>query len=119
MEDSSHFIEKMMELGIGMSMIKQMPGMIEGAMPKPVGAAPQAQGQTSVPHPLPSKQEATTYIVAEGSQAGPFTEQELVKLIQNDLLKKETLVWKAGMANWTPAAQVPDVNKLFIMAKIK
>lgn len=118
MEDSSHFIEKMMELGIGMSMIKQMPGMIEGAMPK-LGAVPQAQGQTSMPPPLPSQQEASTYIVAEGSQAGPFTEQELVKLIQNDLLTKETLVWKAGMANWAPAAQVSDVNKLFIMAKIK
>lgn len=123
MEDSSHFIEKMMELGIGMSMIKQMPGLIEGAMPKmgtPMQSQSQmAQGQTIVPPPLPTQQEATTYIVADNTQAGPFTEQELIKLIQNDLLKQDTWVWKQGMPKWMSASQVPDVNKLFLMAKIK
>lgn len=118
MEDSSRFIEKMMELGIGMSMIKQMPGLIEGAMPKPA-ASQQVQGQAAAPPPLPSQQEAVTYIVADNAQAGPFTEQELVKLIQNDLLKSETLVWRNGMPKWTPASHVPDVNKLFLLAKIK
>ena len=35
MEDSGKFIEKMLELGIGMSMIQQMPALIDGVMPKP------------------------------------------------------------------------------------
>ena len=36
-EDSGSFIEKMMELGIGMSMIQQMPAMINSVMPqKPI-----------------------------------------------------------------------------------
>jgi hypothetical protein len=28
-------------------------------------------------------------------------------------IMKETLVWKAGMSEWTPAAQVPDLAALF------
>lgn len=33
MEDSSAFIEKMLELGIGMSMIKQVPDIMSGCLP--------------------------------------------------------------------------------------
>ena len=116
MEDTSNFIEKMMELGIGMSMIKQMPGIMEGCMPN-IAPAGNAQVQTATPPPIQTA--STTYIVVDNAQAGPFTDDELVKLIQNDLLKVDTLVWKNGMAGWQPAAQVPDVNKLFILAKIK
>lgn len=116
MDDSGKFIEKMMELGIGMSMIQQMPAMIDGMMPKP--AAPNPAGMPgAVPPPItPAVQ---VYLAIDNTQAGPFAEEERVKLIQNDLLNSDTLVWKAGMAAWTPASQVPDVNKLFILAKLK
>ncbi len=116
MEDTSNFIEKMMELGIGMSMIKQMPGIMEGCMPK---ANPVNDASCPQTTPPPIQSSAATYIVVDNSQAGPFSDDEMVKLIQNDLLKADTLVWKSGMANWTPAAQVPDVNRLFVLAKLK
>ena len=45
-EDSGNFIEKMMELGIGMSMIQQMPAMINSVMPQP-----NAQGSAPTPPP--------------------------------------------------------------------
>ena len=111
-EDSGSFIEKMMELGIGMSMIQQMPAMINSVMPQP-----NAQG--TAPTPPPIKEQSQTYLAVDGTQAGPFTDEELVKLAQNSLLTPETLVWKAGMGVWTPATQVPEVNKLFILAKMK
>lgn len=111
-EDSGSFIEKMMELGIGMSMIQQMPAMIGSVMP-------QANQSTGPQAPPPLKEESCTFLAVDGSQAGPFSDEELVKLIQNQLLNPDTLVWKAGMAAWAPAAQVPDVNKLFILSKIK
>lgn len=41
------------------------------------------------------------------------------KMPMNDMLDEKTLVWKVGMANWLPALQVPDVYKLFILAKVK
>lgn len=111
-EDSGSFIERMMELGIGMSMIQQMPAMINSVMPQ--GNAP---GVTPTPPPI--KEQSQTYLAVDGSQAGPFSDEELVKLVQNDLLTPETLVWKTGMSAWTPASQVPEVNKLLFLAKIK
>lgn len=111
-EESGSFIEKMMELGIGMSMIQQMPAMINSVMPQ-AGQSPGA----AVPPPVQAKSQ--TYLAVDNTQAGPFTDEELVKLIQNNLLSPETLVWKQGMSAWTPASQVPDVNKLFILSKIK
>ena len=111
-EDNGSFIEKMMELGIGMSMIQQMPAMINSVMPQP-----NAQGTTPTPPPI--KEQSQTYLAVDGTQAGPFSDEELVKLAQNSLLTPETLVWKAGMASWMPASQVPAVNKLFILSKLK
>ena len=111
-EDSANFIEKMMELGIGMSMIQQVPAMIGSVMP-------QANQNPGPQAPPPIKEESRTYRAVDGTQAGPFSDEELVKLIKNQLLNPDTLVWKAGMAAWTPAAQVADVNKLFILSKIK
>ena len=55
----------------------------------------------------------------DGTQAGPFNNDELVKLIQNDLLKSDTLVWKEGLPDWVAASSVPEINKLFVVAKIK
>lgn len=113
-DDSASFIEKMMELGIGISMIQQMPAMIGSVMPKPTETA-----ASDASTPPPFQPTTKVYLAIDNTQAGPFAEDELVKLIQNDLLKTDTLVWKAGMATWKPASQVPDVNKLFIMAKVK
>ena len=111
-EDSGNFLEKMMELGIGMSMIQQMPAMINSVMP-------QQNAQGATPTPPPIQEQSQTYLAVDGTQAGPFSDEELVKLAQNNLLTPKTLVWKAGMSAWTPAAQVPEVNKLFILAKMK
>lgn len=114
MEDTSNFLEKMMELGIGMSVLQQMPKMMEGVMPNITPASANA----TTPPPVQQQPEGV-YIVVNNSQAGPFSQEDLIKLIQNDMLDEKTLVWKAGMANWLPASQVPDINKLFILAKVK
>lgn len=113
MEDSANFLEKMMELGIGLSVIQQMPAMVNGMMPKPNDEAP-----AQVNPPDLSAEAMQVYIVVDNAQAGPFSEKELIKLIQNDLFQQDTLVWQAGMPSWMPASKVPSVNKLFIMSKI-
>lgn len=113
MEDSANFLEKMMELGIGLSMIQQMPAMVNGMMPKPNDETP-----AQVTPPDLSAEAMQVYIVVDNAQAGPFSEKELIKLIQNDLFHQDTLVWQAGMPSWMPASKVPSVNKLFIMSKI-
>ena len=113
MEDSANFLEKMMELGIGLSMIQQMPAMVNEMMPKPNDVTP-----GSATPPDLSAGAMQVYIVVDSAQAGPFSEEELIKLIQNDMFHQDTLVWQAGMTSWMPASKVPSVNKLFIMSKI-
>jgi len=101
-------------------MIQQMPAMMNSVMPNVAGNQQTQQASQSLQTPPPvGAGQAQVYIVVENTQAGPFTESELIKLIQNNLLTPETLVWKAGMTAWAAAGQVPDVNKLFILSKIR
>lgn len=110
MEDN--FFEKIMELGIGLSVARQMPDMISQSMQ---AAHPQMRAQQTPPQ-IP--QETLWYLVIDNAQAGPFNEGALKQIIQNNLIKPDTLVWKSGMRNWQPASSVPEVNKLFLLAKL-
>ena len=112
MEDTSNFIEKMLELGIGVSMVRQIPGIMDMAQPLP--SQPPAEGWGGV-----SQSGAQTYLVEDGAQAGPFSDDELLRLISGGILLPTTLVWKLGLDNWSPASSVPSVNKLFLLAKLK
>ena len=107
MENSGDFIQKMMELGIGLSMVQQMPAMMQGVM------TPQATG--AIPPQMPTG----CYVALNGKQAGPFSDEELRFMIQNDILTGETLVWKKGMAQWQKASEVAEVNKFLVMNNIK
>lgn len=65
----------------------------------------QQQGMPQMtPPPLPGQQAPVEYmIVFNGQQAGPFSTIQLMSLRQQGQLTPETLVWKAGMANWALA----------------
>ena len=67
------------------------------------GRGPPAGG----PPPLPGQ--ATYYIAVGGQQSGPHPMSELPQRG----LTPETLVWKQGMAAWTPASQVDELSSLF------
>jgi uncharacterized membrane protein len=47
------------------------------------------------------------YYAENNEQRGPVIESELKGMLAAQKLPAETLVWKEGMGNWTPAAQVP------------
>lgn len=46
------------------------------------------------------------YYVAEGRQAGPVTEEQFRSLVASGPIRPETLVWREGMAAWSPYATV-------------
>ena len=48
------------------------------------------------------------YMAKNGQQFGPMEESEL----QLNGLTPDTLVWHEGMAQWLPAAQVPELARL-------
>ncbi len=90
--------------GIGMGM----------AMAGPIGQAmsgQQATSAASAPPPIPG---TSTYFVAiEGKQTGPFDMQTLASQAAAGRLTQQTLVWAQGMAQWTPAGQVPELSAIF------
>lgn len=54
------------------------------------------------------------FIIENGKQAGPFSAKEL---IDNKHITSETLVWANGLADWTPAWKVEELEVLFEEAK--
>jgi uncharacterized membrane protein len=47
------------------------------------------------------------YYAADNEQKGPVNESELKANLASNKLPADTLIWKDGMDNWTPANQVP------------
>ena len=90
--------------GIGMGM--GMAGPIAQAMsgqgaPAPAGGPPPIPGAIML------------FVAVNGQQTGPFDLQTLKQQVASGRLTKETLVWKQGMAAWTPAGQVPELATVF------
>lgn len=52
--------------------------------------------------------EALYFYVKNGVSEGPFSAEELIKLITPD-----TLIWTKGMTEWTPASEVAPISEMF------
>ena len=90
--------------GAGLGMGVAMAGPIAQAMS---GQQPPA----AVPPPIPG---AAAYFLAVGGQrTGPFEMQALASQAAAGTLTAQTLVWTQGMAQWTPAGQVPALAQIF------
>jgi membrane protease subunit (stomatin/prohibitin family) len=63
------------------------------------------------PPPVPS---ANFFIVLNGAQAGPFDITALAAIAKDHSLTRETLVWRQGMTEWTPAGTVSELHALFV-----
>jgi membrane protease subunit (stomatin/prohibitin family) len=91
-------------MGMGFGMANQMGNMYQQNQFNP------NQNQNTPPPPPP----VNNYFVAvNGQQTGPFTEHTLEQMIRQGTFKKESMVWKNGMAAWAVADQVPELGKLF------
>ncbi len=52
------------------------------------------------------------FYAADGQQQGPFSELEIQNLLLSRTITPSTLVWSAGMAEWTPLAQAPGLEPM-------
>lgn len=96
----------MMAGGMGMGMGFAMAGQMGNAMNPQNQQQPQ-QG-AAVPPPIVS-----FHVVINGQQAGPFDLNAIRQYISSGQLTPQSLVWKAGLANWIPASQAPELAGLF------
>ena len=87
-----------------------MVGQMGGAMANlnQPQAAPVA---AAMPPPLPAV--SAYHVAIGGAQTGPFEMSALQAQISGGQLKRDTLVWRAGMAAWTKAGDVAEVAGLF------
>ena len=89
-------------LGAGIAMGAQMMNNMTGMAGAAAGHAPP---------PLPG---AAAFHVATGqNQAGPFDMNALQQQVAAGGLTRNSLVWKAGMAQWVKAGEVPELAPLF------
>src|SRR6202046_2610839 len=49
------------------------------------------------------------YTGRDGKQDGPFSDERIRALIASGAVRADTLIWSAGMTNWTRAAEVPGL----------
>lgn len=92
----------------------QMMGVVlgQGLGGAVAGNMQQAQQPGAVPPPIP--QAAAFFLVINGQQAGPFGVSDLAGRAARGEITRETLVWRQGMANWTPASQVGELATVFV-----
>ncbi len=99
-----------MGMGMGFAMANQMGQTFTGGQQQ---SPPQQQQQAATPPPPPPIPPALTFFaVVNGQQAGPYDLQTLKQMAMQNQINKDTLVWREGMANWTAAGQVPEVNSV-------
>ena len=66
---------------------------------------------SSGPPPLPTT--AEWFVGVNGQQQGPYDQGALAGMASAGTLRRESLVWKNGMAGWTAAGQVAELAGVF------
>ncbi|MBI3511617.1 MAG: SPFH domain-containing protein [Bacteroidetes bacterium] len=97
-----------MGMGMGMGMGNQMGNMYAQNQFNPQTGM---QGQQNTPPPPPPMMQF--FVAVNGAQQGPFDMAALQGMVASGALKKESNVWKNGMAGWLPAGQVAELAALF------
>lgn len=92
--------------GVGLGMGVAMAGpMLAG-----VGRAGATAGAAAPPLAAPP---ALWHVAENGAARGPLAIEALAEAARAGTLRRDTLVWSAGMAEWTPAGQVAQLSPLF------
>lgn len=83
---------------------------IAGAMNNMMGGMGQGTPMGITPPPIPT---VAYHVAVNGQSAGPFELSVLAKMVSSGQLTADSLVWKAGMAEWAKAGSIADLNGLF------
>ena len=95
----------------------QTPGMPGAGTPPPMpgaGTPPPAPGAAGAPPPMPGAAAPVQYTVSvEGQNYGPFDMNALSQMAAAGQINAQSMVWRAGMADWQQAGMVPELSGLF------
>jgi hypothetical protein len=106
--DSFFSIDRLVEFGMSFAVAQQMVHTMNHAI-----------GNMQVPgtmNPMPPVSQSFYYAIIDNKQAGPFSEQELSRLISEKRVTKETYLWKPGLGQWEIAENIPEILKLVALS---
>ncbi len=107
-EESFFSINRLVEFGMSLAVAQQMVKTMNSAM-----TTMHIPGSMNPMQPVPQQ---FYYAIIENKQAGPFSEQELSRLIADRKIVKETYIWKPGLPKWEIAEKLPEILKLVALA---
>lgn len=81
----------------------EIPGLFGTAPPPP---SPKAAAATPAPPAAPHM--PCWYYALDGQPLGPCTADQIKSLVKSGELAAEDSVWREGMGEWLPIAQVPE-----------
>ena len=102
-------IEKLMELGLGLSIAQQMVATMNHTMGNMM-----VPGVSVTP---PAVNPVGYYAVVNEALIGPMNETELSILIDKGSVAENTFIWFSGMTGWKYAKDIPQVYKLILLKK--
>ncbi|MCM1320401.1 MAG: DUF4339 domain-containing protein [Muribaculaceae bacterium] len=121
-------VDRLVEFGMGTALASQMINTMNQAMANMnfagvtartpnVNASAQSMVQPSAQAPSAQTPPQVMYYAAiDGHQAGPLNVAEIKTLICKKLITTDTLMWCPGMEGWRMAQDIPEVNKLILLA---
>lgn len=77
--------------------------------------------ETETPPPIPASAEAGAvwYVVIDGVKVGPLSEDAVLARMARGEITPDTLVWRAGMADWQTVAATETIMAKRIAAALK
>lgn len=109
MDNNNFFsIDRLVEFGLSLAVAQQMTQTMN-----------QTMKDMHVPgamNPMQPKSPNSFHVVLDGKQAGPFSEQEMMRLISEHHVTKDSLAWMPGMPSWQPIEKIPQVLRLVALA---
>lgn len=104
-QDNFFSIERLVEFGLGVAVAQQMTQSMNSMLRNtPMPTVMNQAGLLSLA--------GHYFVVIDGGQAGPFSAEDIARLIIDGKVTKGTYVWKPGMAQWNTAENVPEVLKI-------
>jgi hypothetical protein len=102
-------VERLVEFGMSAAIANQMIRTMNDTMGQTMQQWPSTM---NAPQSGPSR---LYYASVGGKQAGPFSETEIVRLVNDGTITKETYIWHQGMKEWKAAVDVPEILRIIAL----
>jgi hypothetical protein len=111
-DDSFYSMDRLVEFGMSMAIAQQMINTMNHAMtnmhvPGAMNTIP------SAPH------NEIFYVILNEKSSGPFSGKEILDLILQNQINKDSFAWKPGMTTWKKIEEVPEILKFVALTPPK